>query len=51
MAPQNRGGQKLKKTNFQMLQRPIPKHQKKSFYIAPTIRVQRWFIKFQVAFL
>jgi hypothetical protein len=33
MAPQNRGGQKLKKTNHQMLQSPILKHLKKSLCI------------------
>jgi hypothetical protein len=34
MAPKIIGGQKLKKKNHQMLQRPIPKHLRKSLYIA-----------------
>ncbi len=46
MAPQSKRGQKLKKTNHQILQRPISETPKKILVCCyVVIRVQKWFVE------
>jgi hypothetical protein len=53
MAPQNKGAEKLKKTNYLTLQRPVPEHPKNSFYIALLLLEfnDGWFVELNMALL